>query len=56
MLPDVYALREQINNLILTGIITNCKLFGGHGVGRRPWDTKVLMDNVSDCYVLTDKI
>jgi hypothetical protein len=40
--------------LVINGQTIEC--YGGHGVGRRPWDTKVLMDNVSDCYVLTDKI
>lgn len=27
--------------------------YGGHGPGRRPWDTKVLLKNVDGCYVLT---
>jgi len=27
---------------------------GGHGPTRREWDTKVLLHNVTDCYVLTD--
>ncbi len=27
---------------------------GGHGPTRRDWNTKVLIENVTDCYVLTD--
>ncbi len=28
--------------------------YGGHGAGRRAWDTPALINNVSACYVLTD--
>lgn len=30
--------------------------YGGHGPGRRPWDTRVLKAEVSACYVLTDRL
>lgn len=28
--------------------------YGGKGPGRRPWNNKTLLDNVTSCYVLTD--
>jgi cell wall-associated NlpC family hydrolase len=28
--------------------------YGGHGAGRRKWDTPVLLKNVDACYVLTE--
>jgi hypothetical protein len=28
--------------------------YGGHGAGRRPWNTPVLLRNVDSCYVLTE--
>jgi hypothetical protein len=40
--------------LTINGQTIEC--YGGHGAGRRPWDTPVLLNNVSACYVLTDKI
>lgn len=38
--------------LILNGYTIEC--YGGHGCGRRPWDTPVLYDNVYACFVLTE--
>jgi cell wall-associated NlpC family hydrolase len=30
--------------------------YGGHGAGRRPWNTPVLLNQVTACYVLTDPL
>ncbi len=40
--------------LIING--RSIEAYGGHGVGRRKWNNKVLLANVDACYVLTEKI
>ncbi|MEN6581695.1 MAG: hypothetical protein ABFD54_04540 [Armatimonadota bacterium] len=38
--------------LIINGQTIEC--YGGHGAGRRPWNTSVLLRKVDACFVLTD--
>ncbi|MFA5376460.1 MAG: hypothetical protein WC455_12010 [Dehalococcoidia bacterium] len=40
--------------LVCNSMTIEC--YGGHGCGRRAWDTPVLLNNVDATYVLTDKI
>jgi hypothetical protein len=40
--------------LIINGQTIEC--YGGHGAGRRPWNTNVLRKNVDYCFVLTDPL
>jgi hypothetical protein len=40
--------------LIINGM--TIESFGGHGPGRRVWNSNVLKSNVDDCYVLTDPL
>jgi cell wall-associated NlpC family hydrolase len=40
--------------LLCSGMTIEC--YGGHGPGRRSWDTEVLLENVAACYELGELI
>lgn len=40
--------------LVINGMTVEC--YGGHGAGRRPWNTPVLLNQADACFVLTDKL
>ena len=48
--------KRKVGHVWLCISASTIESWGGHGAGRRSWDTPVLRNNVSACFVLTDPL
>ncbi len=49
----IEAKGRRVGHVWLTLNAQTIESYGGHGAGRRPWNTKTLLSKVDACYVLT---